>query len=141
MHAATSRDKNIDEIEDELIKKLKESVPFMLRPREILAAFHVINAAKRRGAHATGGDVTLTQNIVSINLPAAARERFITNYNGEVVQVGNRTTVTMPLQTLLKERIGTAKRTIGSGGTGATDGKPSEAELLASLGAGIAATG
>lgn len=102
----TQRDKAIDSIEDTLIEKLKESVSFLVKPREILQAFAVLNNAKRRGA-STAGDINLTQNIVSITLPPVARQVYLpkTNSQGEVVQVGEEITTTMPLQQLLASRV------------------------------------
>jgi len=123
LNAATTRDKKIDKIEDTLLEKLGDAVVWLTKPRDILGAFNIINAAKRRGAQVQG-DVLIQNNIVSITLPPAAREKFITNGQGEVVQVGERTTITMPLQKLLKDRIASnASR------------QNSEGELLQSLGA------
>jgi len=123
LNAATTRDKLIDKIEDKLLDKLNDTVEYLIKPREILGAFNIVNAAKRRGAQVQG-DVLIQNNIVSITLPPAAQEKFITNGQGEVVQVGARTTITMPFQKLLKDRIqSNASR------------QNSEGELLQSLGA------
>ena len=106
LQAHTLRDRRIDTIEDDLIEKLQENIKYMTRPRDILMAFNIVNAAKRRGAH-TGGDINVTQNIVSINLPPAARQYFFPKMNaqGEVIQVGEQVTVTKSLNQLMEERI------------------------------------
>jgi hypothetical protein len=105
LQANTIRDKRIDTIEDELIERLQENIKWMTKPRDILMAFNIVNAAKRRGAH-TSGELSLTQNIVTINLPPTARNFFFpkTNAQGEVIQVGEQVTITKPLQALMQER-------------------------------------
>ena len=45
-----ARDTEYDTIEDKLIEQLKNLLPLMMRPMEVLKAISVINAAKRRGA-------------------------------------------------------------------------------------------
>lgn len=105
LQAQTARDRNIDRIEDSLIEKLEQSVQWITKPRDLLQAFAILNNAKRRGA-TTAGSINLTQNVVTINMPPAAKEYFFpkTNAQGEVVQVGDRITVTKSLQELMKER-------------------------------------
>lgn len=104
MQAATRRDREIDSIEDELIEKLKENIKYMTKTNDIIRAFQILNAAKRRGA-VTSGDITQNNTVVAIVLPPAARQKFTTNEQGEVVQVGEQVTTTMPLQNLLKQRL------------------------------------
>lgn len=104
--AHTARDKKIDAIEDALIEKLQENIQYMVKTRDILGAFAILNNAKRRGA-STVGAINITQQVVSINMPPVAKEYFFpkTNSQGEVVQVGDRVTVTKSLQQLMQERI------------------------------------
>lgn len=108
LQEATTRDQNINHIEDDLIQKLKDCIPFMVKTQDILRAFAIINNAKRRGA-TVGTQVNLQQTVVQLNLPPAARRIFTTNANGEVVQVDNQSTITMPLQNLLADRARRAK--------------------------------
>jgi hypothetical protein len=105
LQAQTARDKKIDGIEDQLIEKLQDQVQYITKTRDLLSAFGVLNAAKRRGAQATSA-INLTQNIVSINMPPAARDYFFpkTNAQGEVVQVGEQITTTKSLQELMADR-------------------------------------
>lgn len=107
LQAHTKRDLRIDQIEDALISKLEANIPYMTKMRDIVAAFNIVNGAKRRGATVAGGDINLTQNIVQIHMPPAAQKVFFpkTNAQGEVVQVGDQVTVTKPLQQLLAERV------------------------------------
>jgi len=112
LQAQTQRDRQIDGIEDDLIVKLKENVQWITKPRDILAAFQILNSAKRRGA-ITAGAINITQNVVSINMPPAARQHFFPTLNahGEVVQVGDQVTVTKGLQQLMRERLQERKLT------------------------------
>lgn len=95
------RDGSIDSIEDKLIKKLGDCLPFMTRPMELVKAFQVINAAKRRGQTAPE---TLTQNqtIIQLNIPAIILNKFTTNINNQVVQVGEQSLLTIPSGQMLK---------------------------------------
>jgi hypothetical protein len=106
LHQQTARDKKIDALEDAVLEKLENLLPYITNVKQALTAFQLLNAAKRRGA-AVSGDINLTQNVVQINLPPVAREFFFPKMNaqGEVVQVGEQITVTKSLQTLMQERM------------------------------------
>lgn len=104
LQAATKRDEVINSIEDDLLLKLKDSMCFLVKTQDILRAFAILNNAKRRGASSVA-PVNIQQTVVQLQLPPAARRIFTTNHSGEVVQVDNKSTLTMPLQTLLKDRI------------------------------------
>lgn len=110
--AATERDNRIDGIEDDLLTKLKDSLDYIVKPREILAAFNVINAAKRRGAGI--GQNTVQNNIVvQLTLPTVITQKFITNTKGEIIEVDGQTTVTMPPAQLLKQLASEKEMTDG----------------------------
>lgn len=133
LQAATQRDRKIDSLEDEVIEKLEENLKYMTKTTDMLRAFAIINAAKRRGAQAAG-DLTLNQTIVAIQLPPAARREFITNAQGEVVQVDNKPTLTMPLQNLLRSRLVKqlpAKEQESEGGAVEASARSSEGEKAA----------
>lgn len=104
LQASTRRDKEIDSIEDELLVKVRENLPYLVKWADIVRAFAIVNSAKRRGAQ-SAGNINVTQQIVNISLPEAARRVFTTNHEGVVVQVDEQVTTTMPLQTLLRDRI------------------------------------
>lgn len=97
------RDKNIDNIEDSLIDKLKEVIDqgMIYKPRDILSAFALVNKANRRGSPAKTAPVTNTQ-IVMLNLPVKLIQQFQISRTGEVIQVDDKTLVTMPSDNLLK---------------------------------------
>lgn len=109
--ANSERDKKIDSIEDGLIDQLSEAVEnrAIYKPREILSAFAVVNAARRRGVPAQAA-VGLQQLVVNLQLPAAVVTRFSTTAQGEVIDVTvddrKQTLITMPSGQLLKELAG-----------------------------------
>ena len=95
------RDGSIDQIEDKLIKKLGDCLPFMTRPMEIVKAFSVINAAKRRGQTAPES-LTTKQTIVQLNIPQIIINKFQTNVNNQVIQVGEQSLLTIPSGNMAK---------------------------------------
>jgi len=95
------RDGHIDNLEDKLLKKLQDVLPFMTRPMEILKAFTVINAAKRRG-FSGNEELTQKQTIVQLNIPQLVINKFSTNINNQVIRVGEQTLVTIPSNQMLK---------------------------------------
>jgi hypothetical protein len=103
----TVRDQKIDSLEDVMLQKLEDLIPYITNVRQALQAFQLLNAAKRRGATGTGGDINFNTQVVAISLPPAAKEYFFpkTNAQGEVVQVGDQVTVTANLQTLMQNRL------------------------------------
>ena len=100
--AATERDSAIDDIEDHLLEKIKESIDYIVKPRELLSAFNIINAAKRRGV-GVGQNTVQNNVVVQLTLPTVIQNKFVTNSQGEVIEVDGKTTVTMPPAQLLKQ--------------------------------------
>lgn len=96
------RDSQYDSIEDTLIEKMKDLIPFMMRPMEVLKAIQIINGAKRRGASAPES-ITNQQTIVQINLPAITVTKFTTNIQNQVIQAGQQELLTIQSGALLKE--------------------------------------
>jgi len=94
LQAATSRDRSYDSIEDTLIDKMKELLPLMYKPMEVLRAITVINAAKRRGADAPDNTV-IHQTVVQLTLPTAITSKFITNAANQVVEAGEQELITI----------------------------------------------
>lgn len=89
----SERDSNYDKIEDQLLKKLENCLPFMLRPMEVLAAIKVINAAKRRS---TDAPASMQQKapVIQLVLPTQIIQQFKVNGNNQVVQAGEQELVT-----------------------------------------------
>jgi len=100
LQAATSRDRDYDSIEDELIKKMKDLLPLMYKPMEVLRAITVINQAKRRGADAPDNTV-IHQTIVQLTLPNAITTRFTKDINNQVIAVGEQELITIDAKQLI----------------------------------------
>lgn len=96
------RDDQYDSLEDKLLDKLEQALPFMLKPAEILRAVSTINSAKRRGQSAP--DQTINQqNIVNLTLPEVIAQRFTVNIDNQVTRAGEQELHTMPASQLLKK--------------------------------------
>ena len=94
------RDSEYDKIEDDLIERLKDCIPLMMRPEQILKGIQVINAAKRRGTSAPE-QITQQQTVVSLVMPVQVIQKFTTNIHNQVVQTGDQKLVTVQSGTLL----------------------------------------
>lgn len=103
LQAATKRDRKYDAMEDTLLEKLESTLPFMVKPHEILGAIRIVNNAQRRGA-SSGADVNnQPQKVVVLNMPMQVVQKFTLNNNSEVVEVADKTMATLPSATLLKQ--------------------------------------
>jgi hypothetical protein len=103
MSALTShneRDHSIDEIEDKLISKLNDTVDHIFKPRDLLAAFRIVNAAKRRGLSVAPTTIG-SKTVVNLTLPTVIINKFIRNSKGEVISVDGQTLISMPARQLL----------------------------------------
>lgn len=100
LQAATARDRKYDELEDMLIEKLRDVLPMMYKPHEILHALRIINNATRRGA-AAPENMVINQTVVNLNMPAPILQRFIKDTNNQVIEAGTQSLVTMPSGQLL----------------------------------------
>lgn len=96
------RDGHIDGLEDRLLKKMEDCLPFMTRPMEILKSFQILNAAKRRGQTAPES-LTQKQTIIQLNIPQIILDRFQTNIHNQVIQVGEQSLLTIPSGQMLKQ--------------------------------------
>jgi hypothetical protein len=96
-----NRDNKYDTLEDKLLEKLENVLPFMMKPREILEALKVVNTAKRR-AH-VGQQTESGKTIhVHLQLPPSALAHFSLNHNNEVIEVAGRVLTNMPAAILMK---------------------------------------
>lgn len=98
---SAERDTNIDSLEDRLLDKLRDCLPFMTRPMEIIKSFQIINGAKRRGAQSSDS-LAAKQTIIQLNIPQIVLEKFTSNVHNQVVQVGAQSLLTIPSGQLLK---------------------------------------
>ncbi len=102
LSAQTERDLKADSIEDALLEKIAESIDYIVKPRELFSAYHIINQAKRRGVGLGQGEVAANV-VVNLVLPTVVQQKFVTNSRGEVIEVDGATTVTMPPAQLLRQ--------------------------------------
>lgn len=96
------RDSAYDSLEDQLIEKMKDCLPLMVRPGEILKAISVINNAKRRGSSAPD-HITNQSTVINLILPTAILTKFTLNQTNQVVQAGEQPLVTIQSGTLLNK--------------------------------------
>lgn len=94
------RDTKYDQMEDDLLERLKDCLPLMVRPMEILKAIQVINAAKRRGASAPE-QIVHQNNVVNLVMPVQVIQKFTTNVHNQVVQTGTQSLNTLQSGSLL----------------------------------------
>jgi hypothetical protein len=95
------RDNSYDALEDTLVEKLKDLLPYMMRPMEVLKAIQVINAAKRRGSSAPEA-ITAQQTVVQLVMPTQIIQSFTTNINNQVVKAGTQDLVTVQSSNMTK---------------------------------------
>jgi hypothetical protein len=90
----SSRDAEYDSLEDSLLEKMKDMIPLMYKPMEVLKAISVINAAKRRGASAPE-QLTSQAAVVQLLMPTQILQQFTTNINNQVIKTGDTDLVTI----------------------------------------------
>ncbi len=88
------RDDKYDAMEDTLLERMRDLLPLMMRPMEILKAIAVINGAKRRGQSAPD---TVNQNnqVVTLIMPTKVIQNFTVNINNQVTRAGNQELLTI----------------------------------------------
>lgn len=90
----SSRDAALDSLEDALISKMKNLIPLMCKPSEIIHAFTRINQAKRRALTATELP-SQVGNVISLTLPIQIVQHFQVNSNNQVIKAGAQDLVTV----------------------------------------------
>jgi hypothetical protein len=80
------RDNAYDNLEDELLVKMKDCLPLMMRPQEILRAIQTINAAKRRGSSAPNS-ITEQHTVINLILPTQILTQFSLNPQNQVTSI------------------------------------------------------
>ena len=88
------RDAEYDKLEDELIIKMRDLMPFMVRPMEVARVLQIINQAKRRGSSAPES-ITNQQTVVQLNMPTTIYQKFTVNANNQVIQAGQQQLITV----------------------------------------------
>lgn len=90
----SERDEKADSIEDRLLKKLNDCIPYLMRPMEIARIYQIINAAKRRGQSAPES-ITTAQEVVPLIMPTIITNKFTVNVNNQVIQAGQQPLITV----------------------------------------------
>lgn len=93
-------DNEYDEIEGKLLSSLKEQLPMIMRPSDILRALQVVNNAKRRG-QAAPENIQQQNTVVNLLMPVAITQQFTTNVNNQVIVAAGQTLETMQSSSLL----------------------------------------
>lgn len=88
------RDSSYDSLEDTLIERMKDLLPLMLRPMEILKAIAVINGAKRRGQSAPE-TLNASNTVVTLVMPKQIIQNFTVNLNNQVIKAGSQELLTI----------------------------------------------
>lgn len=97
----SDRDQKYDDIEDQLVGMLKDVLPFLMKPMEIIRAIQTINGLKRRGSSAVEA-IQNQQTVVSLLMPVQIVQKFTTNINNQVIQAGSQTLETVQSGSLLQ---------------------------------------
>jgi hypothetical protein len=97
----TERDGKYDKLEDELLEKMEDCIPFMSKPSDILRAIQVINSAKRRGASSPQA-ISQQNTVVKLSIPQILIDKFQMNINNQVITAGGQSLETIQSGALLK---------------------------------------
>jgi hypothetical protein len=99
-----ARDASYDALEDDLLERMKNCLPMMYKPNEILNAIRIINAAKRRGQSAPES-ITQQHTHITLTMPVSIVQKFQTNINNQVVAVSGQELLTIQSSELLKQVV------------------------------------
>lgn len=88
-------DSNYRGMESDLQKKLKEIIPYMMNPGQILAAMRIVNGTVRRGVQAPVQPEAGSKEVVVLNIPTRIQQVFITNVNNQVIKAGDQELLTV----------------------------------------------
>jgi D-arabinose 1-dehydrogenase-like Zn-dependent alcohol dehydrogenase len=102
--AATERDRKADTLEERALDRLDDMLNWITKPGDMLKFFQILNAAKRRGTTATD-NLVINQQIVNLQLPAAAFQKLVTDGRGEVVEIDGQSMLTMQPETLIRQIV------------------------------------
>ena len=100
-------DNGYDDVERDLLERLKSSTFMLTRPLEITAALSRINGMKRRVGSLEVGNSSPVNTVVNITLPVQVIQKITTTSDGHVVGVDSKSLVTIPshqIEALANER-------------------------------------
>lgn len=95
-----NRDKGYNDLEDTLLERVRELVPMMVRPMEVVRALQVVNGATRRAAPAELA-ANAQPSVVVLQLPNAIINKFVVNAQKQIVEVEGETISTMSAKGVL----------------------------------------
>ena len=100
-------------MEDDLLDKMKDLIPLMFKPFEVLKAIQVINQAKRRGASSPDA-ITAQQTVVQLIMPTQifnsfTKQDLTLNINNQVIKAGQQDLITV--QSGAMDKLLSASRT------------------------------
>lgn len=102
MQKHNARDTEADSLEDMLLDKMKNLIPFVNKPMEAARIYQIVNGAKRRGI-SSPESVINQQAIVNISLPTKVINNFTVNTVNQVIKAGEQELVTMQSSVLLSK--------------------------------------
>lgn len=94
------QDAKLDQMEAQLTDMMKEQLPLLMRPNDILRAMQVINKMERRGASAPE-QIHSHNQVVNLLMPNVIVQKFQTNVNNQVIVANGQTLETIQGSTLL----------------------------------------
>lgn len=97
---SSALDAKYDHLEEVLVARLEQTVPLLMKPREIMDVLQKVNGAKRRGVVAS--TPTAAPTVVHLHLPTQIKNKFIVNSNNQVVAVGEQQLITMQSSNIAK---------------------------------------
>jgi hypothetical protein len=95
VQTTSARDNAYDNLEDILTAKLQDTIGFINKPQEVLAMLVKVNGLKRRSLESGDNAATVNNTVIQITLPPYMANRYRTNSNNEIVEVNDRSLVTM----------------------------------------------
>lgn len=98
----SKRDAAADELEESILERLKDSMALMFKPMELLKAYQIVNAAKRRGVASQEGIASQAQ-VVRLLVPQITLQQFTSNTHNQVVVAGSQNLTTMQSGSLLRK--------------------------------------
>lgn len=104
----SERDNRADSLEDKLLEKIEDLLPFISRPLEAARLYQIVNSAKRRGQSAPES-ITNQHEVVQLVMPVQIINQYTVNSNNQVIKAGQQDLVTVQsgrMQHLLASRNG-----------------------------------
>ena len=104
----SERDNRADTLEDKLLEKIEDLLPFISRPLEAARLYQIVNGAKRRGQSAPES-ITNQQEVVQLLMPVQIINQYTVNSNNQVIKAGQQDLVTVQsgrMQHLLDQNKG-----------------------------------